>query len=104
MRLCPTEKETVELLSKVLNGNTLASEALAKVVHQDVAFTDPTLDSLEITIPHDILGIWVDPIGKERISCLCSCSFVLFSNLWGGGLRKIKIEYSLTLMVKFFKF
>ncbi|KAF6361591.1 inositol polyphosphate-1-phosphatase [Rhinolophus ferrumequinum] len=62
LRLCPTEKETVELLSKVLNGNTLASEALAKVVHQDVAFTDPTLDSLEVTIPHDILGIWVDPI------------------------------------------
>uniref|UniRef100_A0A8C8YUT8 inositol-1,4-bisphosphate 1-phosphatase n=1 Tax=Prolemur simus TaxID=1328070 RepID=A0A8C8YUT8_PROSS len=62
LRLCSTEEETVELLSKVLNGNKLASEALAKVVHQDVAFTDPTLDSIEIDIPQDILGIWVDPI------------------------------------------
>ncbi|XP_016071876.1 PREDICTED: inositol polyphosphate 1-phosphatase [Miniopterus natalensis] len=62
LRLCSTEEETVELLSKVLNGNKLASEALAKVVHQDVTFTDPTLDSVEITIPQDTLGIWVDPI------------------------------------------
>ena len=65
MRLGPTEEETVALLSKVLNGNKLASEALAKVVHQDVFFSDPALDSVEINIPQDILGIWVDPIGKQ---------------------------------------
>lgn len=62
LRLCSTEEETAELLSKVLNGNKVASEALARVVHQDVAFTDPTLDSTEINVPQDILGIWVDPI------------------------------------------
>ncbi|KAF6114229.1 inositol polyphosphate-1-phosphatase [Phyllostomus discolor] len=62
LRLCSTEEETVELLSKVLNGNKSASEALAKVVHQDVVLTDPTLDAIEITIPQDTLGIWVDPI------------------------------------------
>ncbi|XP_071072317.1 inositol polyphosphate 1-phosphatase isoform X2 [Dasypus novemcinctus] len=62
LRLCSREEETGELLSKVLNGNKLASEALAKVVHQDVSFTDPTLDSIEINISQDILGIWVDPI------------------------------------------
>ncbi|KAB0362965.1 hypothetical protein FD754_007121 [Muntiacus muntjak] len=62
MRLCPTEEETVALLSKVLNGNKLASEALAKVVHQDVSFSDPALESVEVSIPQDILGIWVDPI------------------------------------------
>ncbi|XP_053452666.1 inositol polyphosphate 1-phosphatase isoform X2 [Nycticebus coucang] len=62
LRLCSTEEETVGLLSKVLNGNKSASEALAKVVHQDVAFTDPSLDSMEIHIPQDILAIWVDPI------------------------------------------
>lgn len=64
LRLCPREEETAELLSKVLNGNKLASEALAKVVHQDVTFTDPTLDLIKINIPQDVLGIWVDPIGK----------------------------------------
>ncbi|KAM4836124.1 inositol polyphosphate 1-phosphatase [Thomomys bottae] len=62
VELCSTEEETAELLSKVLNGNQLASEALAKVVHQDVAFTDPTLESIDVNIPQDILGIWVDPI------------------------------------------
>lgn len=47
MRLCPTEKEIAELLSNILSGNNLALEALAKVVHQGVAFTDPNLDSVE---------------------------------------------------------
>ncbi|KAK2501193.1 hypothetical protein MC885_007363 [Smutsia gigantea] len=62
LRLCPREEETAELLSKVLNGNKLASEALAKVVHRDVTVTDPTLDLIKIDIPQDVLGIWVDPI------------------------------------------
>ncbi|EHB08421.1 Inositol polyphosphate 1-phosphatase [Heterocephalus glaber] len=62
IQLCSTEEETTELLSRVLSGNRLASEALAKVVHQDVAFGDPALDSINISIPQDILGIWVDPI------------------------------------------
>ncbi|XP_077010594.1 inositol polyphosphate 1-phosphatase isoform X2 [Tamandua tetradactyla] len=62
LRLCSTAEETGELLSKVLNGNKLASEALARVLHQDVSLADPTLDSVEINISQDILGIWVDPI------------------------------------------
>lgn len=66
VRLCPTEEETAELLSRVLGGNKLASEALARVVHQDVTFGDPALDAVEVDIPQDTLGIWVDPIGKPR--------------------------------------
>lgn len=62
VELRTTEAETAELLSRVLDGNMPASEALAKVVHQDVDLTDPTLESLEIQVPQDILGIWVDPI------------------------------------------
>ncbi|KAM6176122.1 inositol polyphosphate 1-phosphatase [Erethizon dorsatum] len=62
IKLCSTEEETSELLSKVLSGNRSASEALAKVVHQDVTFRDPALDAIDISIPQDILGIWVDPI------------------------------------------
>lgn len=76
VELQSTEKETAELLSRVLNGNMLASEALAKVVHEDVDLTDPTLESLEISIPQEILGIWVDPIGKCRATpCAFSHSF-----------------------------
>lgn len=59
LRLCPTEKDMVELLCKVLSGNNLASEASAKVVHQDITFTNPTLHSVEFNILQDILEIWV---------------------------------------------
>ncbi|XP_005366431.1 inositol polyphosphate 1-phosphatase [Microtus ochrogaster] len=62
VELRSTEEETAELLSRVLDGNVPASEALAKVVHQDVDLSDPTLESLEIRVPQEILGIWVDPI------------------------------------------
>ncbi|KAM9037164.1 inositol polyphosphate 1-phosphatase [Sarcophilus harrisii] len=62
VKVCPTEEETAQLLSKVLNGNKLASEALAQVVHQDISFDDPSLDLVQIDIPQDIMGMWVDPI------------------------------------------
>ncbi|XP_013367761.1 PREDICTED: inositol polyphosphate 1-phosphatase isoform X2 [Chinchilla lanigera] len=62
IKVCATEEETAELLSKVLSGNKSASEALAKVVHQDAAFKDPALDSVDISISQEDLGIWVDPI------------------------------------------
>lgn len=75
LRLCPTEEETAELLSKVLNGNQLAARALAKVVHEDVAFGDPALDLVRVTIPQDTLGIWVDPIGQRRI-CFYPCVII----------------------------
>ncbi|XP_032716121.1 inositol polyphosphate 1-phosphatase isoform X2 [Lontra canadensis] len=65
VRLCPTEEGTAELLSRVLGGNKSASEALARVVHQDVTFGDPALDAVEVDIPQDTLGIWVDPIGGK---------------------------------------
>lgn len=91
LRLCPTEEETVELLSKVLNGNTLASEALAKVVHQDVAFTDPTLDSLEITIPQDILGIWVDPIDSTYQYIKGSADIKPNQGIFPSGLQCVTI-------------
>nr|XP_001502034.1 inositol polyphosphate 1-phosphatase isoform X1 [Equus caballus]XP_005601695.1 inositol polyphosphate 1-phosphatase isoform X1 [Equus caballus]XP_005601696.1 inositol polyphosphate 1-phosphatase isoform X1 [Equus caballus]XP_005601697.1 inositol polyphosphate 1-phosphatase isoform X1 [Equus caballus]XP_008514744.1 PREDICTED: inositol polyphosphate 1-phosphatase isoform X1 [Equus przewalskii]XP_008514745.1 PREDICTED: inositol polyphosphate 1-phosphatase isoform X1 [Equus przewalskii]XP_0085 len=91
LRLCPTEKETVELLSKVLNGNKLASEALAKVVHQDVTFTDPTLDSVEINIPQDILGIWVDPIDSTYQYIKGSADVKSNQGIFPSGLQCVTI-------------
>lgn len=76
MELRSTEEGTAELLSRVLDGNVSASEALAKVVHQDVDLTDRTLESLEIRVPQDILGIWVDPIGKCRTPTHLSSVFL----------------------------
>lgn len=86
MEVQSTEEETAELLSRVLNGNMLASEALAKVVHEDVDFTDPTLEALDISIPQEILGIWVDPIGKGRLHHVrfLVCSSPERSS-WGSG-------------------
>ncbi|XP_049471283.1 inositol polyphosphate 1-phosphatase isoform X2 [Panthera uncia] len=91
LRLCPTEEETVELLSKVLNGNKLASEALAKVVHQDVTFTDPTLDSIEISIPQDILGIWVDPIDSTYQYIKGSADIKSNQGIFPSGLQCVTI-------------
>ncbi|XP_029790097.1 inositol polyphosphate 1-phosphatase [Suricata suricatta] len=91
LRLCPTEEETVELLIKVLNGNKLASEALAKVVHQDVTFTDPTLDSVEINIPRDILGIWVDPIDSTYQYIKGSADIKSNQGIFPSGLQCVTI-------------
>ncbi|XP_004674900.1 PREDICTED: inositol polyphosphate 1-phosphatase [Condylura cristata] len=91
LRLCPTEEETVALLSKVLNGNKVASEALAKVVHQDVAYTDPTLDSIEINIPQDILGIWVDPIDSTYQYIKGSADIKSNQGIFPSGLQCVTI-------------
>ncbi|XP_040498729.1 inositol polyphosphate 1-phosphatase [Ursus maritimus] len=91
LRLCPTEEETVELLSKVLSGNKSASGALAKVVHQDVTFTDPTLDSVEINIPQDILGIWVDPIDSTYQYIKGSADIKSNQGIFPSGLQCVTI-------------
>ncbi|XP_049629229.1 inositol polyphosphate 1-phosphatase-like [Suncus etruscus] len=91
LRVCPTEEEMVELLSKVLNGNKLASEALAKVVHQDVNLTDPTLDSIEINIPQDLLGIWVDPIDSTYQYIKGSADTKSNQGIYPSGLQCVTI-------------
>ncbi|XP_054977291.1 inositol polyphosphate 1-phosphatase [Sorex araneus] len=91
LKLCATEEETVELLSKVLNGNKLASEALAKVVHQDVTLTDPTLDSIEINIPQDTLGIWVDPIDSTYQYIKGSADIKSNQGIFPSGLQCVTI-------------
>lgn len=91
MRLGPTEEETVALLSKVLNGNKLASEALAKVVHQDVFFSDPALDSVEINIPQDILGIWVDPIDSTYQYIKGSADITPNQGIFPSGLQCVTV-------------
>ncbi|XP_004701551.1 inositol polyphosphate 1-phosphatase [Echinops telfairi] len=91
VRLCSTEAETAELLGKVLNGNKLASEALANVVHQDVSFTDPILDSLKIDIPQDILGIWVDPIDSTYQYIKGSADIKPIQGIFPSGLQCVTI-------------
>ncbi|KAM6178385.1 inositol polyphosphate 1-phosphatase [Rhynchocyon petersi] len=91
MKLCSTEEETVELLSKVLDGNKLASEALARVVHQDVSFSDPTLDSIRISIPQDILGIWVDPIDSTYQYIKGSADIKPDQGIFPSGLQCVTI-------------
>nr|XP_002712302.1 inositol polyphosphate 1-phosphatase [Oryctolagus cuniculus] len=91
VRLCSAEEETAELLSKVLNGNQSASGALAKVVHQDVAFTDATLDSVEISIPQDTLGIWVDPIDSTYQYIKGSTDIKSNQGIFPSGLQCVTI-------------
>ncbi|KAL6054881.1 hypothetical protein STEG23_020105 [Scotinomys teguina] len=91
VELQSTEEETAELLSRVLDGNMLASEALAKVVHQDVDLTDPTLESLEIKVPQDILGIWVDPIDSTYQYIKGSANVKSNQGVFPSGLQCVTI-------------
>ncbi|KAL2087923.1 hypothetical protein ACEWY4_016751 [Coilia grayii] len=58
--LCEREEDTARLLSKVLDGNMQAAEALASAAHQDIII--PDLHTGSINIPINNLGVWVDPI------------------------------------------
>ncbi|XP_062383376.1 inositol polyphosphate 1-phosphatase-like [Sardina pilchardus] len=58
--LCEREADTARLLSKVLDGNMQAAEALASAAHQDVII--PDLHTGCVHIPIHNLGVWVDPI------------------------------------------
>lgn len=91
VELRSTEEETAELLSRVLDGNRPASEALAKVVHQDVDLTDPTLESLEIRVPQDILGIWVDPIDSTYQYIKGSANVKSNQGIFPSGLQCVTI-------------
>nr|XP_048311982.1 inositol polyphosphate 1-phosphatase [Myodes glareolus]XP_048311983.1 inositol polyphosphate 1-phosphatase [Myodes glareolus]XP_048311984.1 inositol polyphosphate 1-phosphatase [Myodes glareolus]XP_048311985.1 inositol polyphosphate 1-phosphatase [Myodes glareolus] len=91
VELRSTEEETAELLSRVLDGNVPASEALAKVVHQDVDLTDPTLESLEIRVPQDILGIWVDPIDSTYQYIKGSANVKSNQGVFPSGLQCVTI-------------
>lgn len=91
VELQSTEAETAELLSRVLNGNMLASEALAKVVHEDVDFTDPTLEALDISIPQEILGIWVDPIDSTYQYIKGSANVKSNQGVFPSGLQCVTI-------------
>ncbi|XP_050015230.1 inositol polyphosphate 1-phosphatase [Alexandromys fortis] len=91
VELRSTEEETAELLSRVLDGNVPASEALAKVVHQDVDLSDPTLESLEIRVPQDILGIWVDPIDSTYQYIKGSANVKSNQGVFPSGLQCVTI-------------
>ncbi|KAG3274884.1 inositol polyphosphate-1-phosphatase, transcript variant X1 [Ictidomys tridecemlineatus] len=91
IKLCSTEEETAQLLSKVLNGNKSASEALAKVVHQDVTFADAALDSIVINIPQDLMGIWVDPIDSTYQYIKGSADIQSNQGIFPSGLQCVTI-------------
>lgn len=91
VELRSTEEGTAELLSRVLDGNVSASEALAKVVHQDVDLTDRTLESLEIRVPQDILGIWVDPIDSTYQYIKGSANVKSNQGVFPSGLQCVTI-------------
>ncbi|XP_066959706.1 inositol polyphosphate 1-phosphatase [Macrobrachium rosenbergii] len=63
VKICETEKETANLLAKVLDGNAEAAELLAAVVHSDITLQLETELAPKIPeLPINNLGIWIDPI------------------------------------------
>ena len=61
---------TLDILGKVLDGNTEASRLLAGAVHESISTeTDPTLQGNNTEVSIDEIGIWIDPIGKATTKC-----------------------------------
>lgn len=73
VQVCPTIEETIQLLAKVMGSDITTAELLATQVHKDVQFLDvPMIAELpsDFSINVDDLGIWIDPIGKDRQSMI----------------------------------
>ncbi|XP_069762476.1 inositol polyphosphate 1-phosphatase isoform X2 [Narcine bancroftii] len=66
VKICQTEQATAELISEVLDGNLKAAGLLAKCIHEDVHIDSPDLGKVNIDIPMDSIGIWVDPIDSTN--------------------------------------
>lgn len=61
----PEECDTANLLLKVLDGNEVAANLLARAVHSKVSVPIPELDIPdEFELEVDQIGIWIDPIGS----------------------------------------
>ena len=53
------------IVGSVLDGNEEAANLLADEVHHDVAMaTEPALGGVDLQIPLEDVGVWIDPIGK----------------------------------------
>lgn len=66
VKVCKTEQATAELISKVLDGNLKAAGLLSKCIHEDIRIDGPASEELNIDIPMDTIGIWVDPIDSTN--------------------------------------
>ncbi|XP_029460767.1 inositol polyphosphate 1-phosphatase [Rhinatrema bivittatum] len=89
--VCPTEEETADLLTQVLNGKEVAAEVLARVVHQDIPVTDPVLDAVKLDIPPDSLGIWVDPIDSTHQYIKGCADSVPIHGIYSHGLQCVTV-------------
>ncbi|XP_077979191.1 inositol polyphosphate 1-phosphatase-like [Glandiceps talaboti] len=58
-----TVTDTSQLLSRVLDGNDIAADILAKVLHQEVDIPqDEALSQLTLEVDINSLAVWIDPI------------------------------------------
>lgn len=66
----PSCPETTELLSVVLDNDVETAQLLAIEIHREITLAevpiDGTLDDCDVDIDINDLGIWIDPIGKEK--------------------------------------
>ncbi|XP_008211543.1 inositol polyphosphate 1-phosphatase [Nasonia vitripennis] len=66
VEICSTEKQTSELLKKVLDDDETIADLLAKEVHKDILLTNVAISSKNIPTDFEVdisdLGIWIDPI------------------------------------------
>ncbi|XP_048345656.1 inositol polyphosphate 1-phosphatase [Sphaerodactylus townsendi] len=66
VQVCPSQPETAALLQKVLDRNQTAAELLAAAIHQQVVFSDPALDGVNVTVSTENMAVWIDPIDSTN--------------------------------------
>ena len=73
VRVCKSQEETSQLLSKVLDGRQGAADILAKLVHSEIMPGDKNIEIDLEKVPDDSqldvsdFGIWIDPIGTSGV-------------------------------------
>lgn len=64
-----TKSNTLELLTKILDGDEAAAEYLTECVHSTISINDVPVQSIPNSIPVmalNELALWIDPIGTVR--------------------------------------
>lgn len=73
-----TLNETSALLQKVLQGDSIAANALASEVHRVVTLDKTTEeDSENFDIDMESVGVWIDPIGTYLLLIFIRNTFLL---------------------------
>ncbi|KAL0128257.1 hypothetical protein PUN28_003489 [Cardiocondyla obscurior] len=94
VEVCPSSKDTTQLLTKVMGNDVVAAELLAAEVHKDIQLSDVPI-TLDIPNDFDVnvddLGIWIDPIDSTADYISATEAVDEQTGLYLSGLRCVTV-------------